>query len=177
MGKFRDKIKKVSEPREHKITNCYGIADAYRFYRQEHKELKNLLNNTDYRKLIDQVNLEIVEALLSTGEVKFPLEVGTLRIYKRESKPKIVDGELVYYAPINWRKTLELWEKDPTSKVAKTLVKRNPGDVYSIRYRHRYHNLKNKEYMMFRPNRSLKQALQKRILENKESIPYFERKI
>lgn len=173
MNTFKNKIKKVSSPRKHTIKNCLGMIDAYKYYTKSNKPSIHTVNESIYRKIIDNVNLKMIDSLFETGELRLPLQMGFLRIYKRTSKPVIKNGELEYHAPINWNKTLELWEKDPESKIAKTLVKREPGDIYSIRYRHRYCKFKNKEYFMFRPSRPLKLKLKDRILSNKDSIPYY----
>ena len=39
---FINEIKKVHEPRVHKITNSYGVYDAFKYYRKIDLHTKNL---------------------------------------------------------------------------------------------------------------------------------------
>lgn len=102
MNEFKSKIKKVSKSRTHTITNSYGIKDSFIYYKKTRpKDKEFVLSDSDYRKLIRRVNEEIVKEFINHGEFKLPLDMGNLRIYKKENKPKIIDGKLVYNAPID----------------------------------------------------------------------------
>lgn len=173
MEEFKKNIKKVSKERTHKILNSYGVKDAFIYYKKHRpKEKEFVISDKDYRALIRKINFLLGEELFKSGELKLPLNVGALRIYRKEIRPVIEEGKLVYNAPINWDATLELWATDKESKVSKTLVKVEPGYIYSIRYRHHRYRFKNKEYYLFRPNRGLKLRLKEKIQNNK-TIPYY----
>ena len=131
---------------------------------KEKKEVE-LKSHTDAFSLL-------IEELLFSGELKLPVDMGQIRIYKKENKPVIKDGKVYYNAPIDWNKTLELWSTDNESKIAKTLVKVSPGDIYTFKYKHHYSKFKNKEYYIFKFNRQLKLSLKDKIVKRKE-IPYF----
>lgn len=173
MNEFKNKIKKVSESRNHSITNSYGVKDAFIYYKKTRPE-ENIfvLSDAIYRTLIREVNELLIEELLSSGELKLPVDMGQIRIYKKENKPVIKEGKVYYNAPIDWGKTLELWSSDNESKVSKTLVKVMPGDIYTFKYKHHYSKFKNKEYYIFKFNRQLKLSLKHKII-NKKEIPYF----
>lgn len=173
MNEFKNNIKKVSESRTHSITNSYGVKDAFIYYKHNRPEGSEfVLSDSQYRTLIREVNELLIEELLFSGELKLPVDMGQIRIYKKENKPVIKDGKVYYNAPIDWNKTLELWSTDNESKIAKTLVKVSPGDIYTFKYKHHYSKFKNKEYYIFKFNRQLKLSLKDKIVKRKE-IPYF----
>lgn len=101
MNTFKNKIKKVSSPRKHSIKNCLGMLDAYKYYTKSSNPSIHKVKESVYRKIIDNVNLKMIESLFESGELRLPLQMGFLRIYKRTSKPVIKNGELVYNAPID----------------------------------------------------------------------------
>lgn len=109
----------------------------------------------------------MADELLTYGEIIFPLGMGKLYIQSTVRKPKLVDGKLVYNAPVDWNRTLELWATNPESKVSKQLVKMPPGKTYSIRYTKRHRSFKNRRYYLFSPTRKMKIDLKDRIIENK----------
>lgn len=176
MNNFKNKIKKISNNREHKVTNSYGVKDYYIYYKQNRpRESKYVITDSDYRKIIRLTNERLGKKLIELGDIKFPLDMGNLRIYKKTYLPKFVDGELVYNAPINWDKTLELWKEDNESRISKTLVRVDPGDVYSIKYKNIYCKFTNKEFFNFNVTRAIKFLLKEAIDKN-SIIPHFKTK-
>lgn len=170
---FKNDIKKVSGNRKHKVTNSYGMKDAFIYYKKTRpKDKQYVLTDSQYRTLVKKVNILLSNILLEYGELKLPLDMGYLKVYKKENKPRLKDNKVVYNAPIDWNKTLELWATDNEARVSKTLVKVTPGDLYSIKYKHRYCKFKNKEYYLFKVHRSIKLKLKDKIIK-KEAIPYF----
>lgn len=173
MEDFKKSIKKVTNKRVHKIVNSYGVIDAFIYYKKHRpKEKEFVISDKNYRQFIRRTNFLLGEELLKSGELKLPLQTGALRIHRKEIRPVIEEGKLVYNAPINWDATLELWATDNESKVNKTLVKVEPGYIYSIRYRHHKYRFKNKEYYLFKPNRGFKLRLKEKI-QNKKTIPHY----
>lgn len=170
---FKNTIKKVTGNRKHKVTNSYGMQDAFNYYKKiRPKNKRYALTNSNYRVLIKEVNKLLALELLTSGELKLPLDMGSLKVYKKENKPRLKDNRVVYNAPIDWNRTLDLWSNDNEAKVAKTLVRVMPGDIYSIKYKHRYCKFKNKEYYIFKVHRAVKLKLKDKIIK-KEVIPYF----
>jgi hypothetical protein len=102
MSNFKDSIKKVKEKRIHSITNSYGIKDAYIYYKNSNSTSKEYsLKETDFRKLIKEVNSLITEDLINTGYFNLPADIGSLRVYKKEVKPVIRGGKVYYNAPVD----------------------------------------------------------------------------
>jgi hypothetical protein len=67
---------------------------------------------------------------------------------------------------------LNLWAEDPESKVAKTLVKVNPGNTYSIKYRHYANRFRHKEYFVWKTSRTLKLKMKDRVKNNQLNCYY-----
>lgn len=171
---FKNKIKKNSSKRNIKITNSWGSNDACAYYRSKIKS-EGKLKDSEFRQLIKLSNHLMSEDLLNTGQIQLPVGLGTVSIYSKERKPRVVDGKLEYNAPIDWNRTLELWATDPESRVAKTLVKMPPGITYQFKYHTTYRGFNNRKYMMFKPTRGIKLALKKR-LDNNVPVAHIHRK-
>lgn len=161
---FKKTIKKVSGKRNITITNSYGNNEAYYNYKRQ-SEAK--LSSKQFRDLITNVNKLIAEELVTTGSIILPVGLGTLTITAKERIPVMKNGKLIYNAPIDWNKTLELWATDPESKVAKTLVRVPPGWTYTLKFYTSRRDFKNRRYIQFNFSRSVKQALNKRIKAKK----------
>lgn len=166
IGEYKAKVKRVRDPRNTTITNSYGMYEAHLAYAQSFKHDERL-SDSKYRKLISNVNKKIAEELLVIGQIRLPAGMGAIKIEGKENKPKIVDGKLVYNAPVDWDRTLELWAQDPHSKVAKTLVRIAPGIMYKFVYDVKSLKLKNRKYIGLSITRSLKQALKDKIKNKK----------
>lgn len=167
---YKNKIKRVSDKRNIQVTNSYGNNDAFRDYCKTSSK-DSRLSSPKYRAFINKVNSLISLELFDTGFIKLPVGLGSISIYAKERIPKLVDGKLVYNAPIDWDKTLELWATDPESRVAKTLIKRPPGKTYNIKFHTTRRDYVNRRYIQFSPTRNLKIQLKDRIT-NKEPIAY-----
>lgn len=95
---FINEIKKVHEPRVHKITNSYGVYDAFKYYRKNRPSYKKfVLSESQYFAIIRNINAKL-GILLSQGEsIKFPNRMGTLEIRKYIVEPRIdKNGKFVF---------------------------------------------------------------------------------
>ena len=89
---FRDIIKKVNHKRTIKVTNSYGVADGYKYYKKiKPKDSKFNITNSDYRYIIRRVNTELGELFIKGEDIIFPYRLGRLELRKIESKIKF-DG-------------------------------------------------------------------------------------
>jgi hypothetical protein len=104
---YKNKIKRVSDKRNIQVTNSYGNNDAFRDYCKTSSK-DSRLSSSKYRAFINKVNSLISLELFDTGFIKLPVGLGSISIYAKERIPKLVDGKLVYNAPIDWDRTLEL---------------------------------------------------------------------
>jgi len=162
---FRAEILKVKGKRNRKIKNCYNVADYFAYYKKTKPDTKEFsISQPTYSAIIKNINNRLRQHLIEDGELKLPCDMGILKIHKTIVKPKVVDNKLIYNSAVDWQSTMKLWEDDPESKVAKTVVKFNPGDRYRIKYLNKRCRLfKNKEYFIVLPTREWKHELVKAI--------------
>lgn len=173
MNEFRRKILKLDEPRHHKIRNSYGVYDAFKYYRKNRpQEKKYVLTESQYMRIVRQINLRIVDSLLQGNDITFPHRMGSLELRKRHTTVEIVDGKLKDNLPIDWDSTLKLWSEDKESYKNKTLVKLEVDEVFRVRYVKYKANYNNKVFYKFTTNRLIKQKLRDKI--NNNSIDAFD---
>lgn len=166
---FKSGILKNNEKRVSKIYNSYGVYDYFKYYRKvKPKDKRYIITEKVYYKILRSVYSKLAQYLSEGQEIILPCRMGTIEIRKIPIIPKIdSDGKLTYKAPINWEETLKLWYEDQEAYENKTLVKRDIREKYKIFYNKYTANYKNKSYYMFTPNREIKKALSKAILNNK----------
>lgn len=173
---FINDIKKVNGTRKHKINKCYGIADYYKYYNSIRPGYKKYrIDYKTYIKIINAFHDKLVYNLFYNRHIAL-FDIGHLEIQKNKNVPKLIDGELVYNVPVDWKKTYELWYEYPEEKENKTLVKIQNKDNYFYRFKfyNRMYRYWNKYYIDFRPQRSLKMKLKDLI--DREEFDCFERK-
>lgn len=164
---FRDKIKKVSGSRKHKITNSYGVYDYYKYYRKNKPSDKEyILTESQYFSIIRTINDLLAKKFFEEMEIKFPCRMGKIELRKYKVDPRIVNGKLVYNAPIDWDKTTRLWYEDPEAFKNKTLVKSESREFFKCYYNKIKANFKNKTLYSFRLNKFLKLEISRRAREN-----------
>lgn len=162
---YKKKVRNVNAPRKVKISNSYGNNEAYVDYEKKFRN-NSPLTSKQFRSLINNVNKEIGQELITLGKITFPIDLGTVTIQSKERKPKVINGKVYYNAPVDWDKTLELWASDPESRVLRKLVKMPPGRTYLMKYQNKFRRFKNKNYIRFVPTRALKIQLKDRIKSN-----------
>lgn len=164
MENFKSSICKLKETKVHKITNSYGVYDAYKYYRKV-KPLKKeyVLSESQYFSIIRKVNLAMVDRLLSGKDITFPSHMGAIEVRKAEMYPRERNGKLKITYPVNWVETLNLWETDEEARSNKTLVRYYTPVAYMIKYIKRRAVFKHKSYYDFKPNRTLKRSLANKI--------------
>lgn len=165
---FRREVLGLNKSRIHKVTNSYGVFDAFKYYRKiRPKDSKYVLTDSQYFSIIRSINKLLAEQLLSGEEVKFPERMGKLELRKFPTTLKIVDGKLINKLPIDWDTTLRLWAEDEEVYEARTLIRFESKETFRIIYNKSKANYPNKSYYEFNANRELKQKLKERIKENK----------
>lgn len=157
---FINRVRRITEPRIHKVKNSYGVYDGYKYYRKNKpKESKYVLTESQYFSVIRMINNMLAEALLQGEDVTLPCRMG--RIELRKSKTSITfDGNKVKAVlPIDWDKTLKLWYEDEEAYKNKTLVKIEEKEIYKIYYNRNLAEYTNKSFYQFNFNRDLKRKL------------------
>lgn len=133
-NEFVNNIKHTNK-RNHKIGKCYGIKDYYEYYNSIKPGYKKYrIGFKQYSDIINLFHLRLIERLFEYKTL--PLyKVGHIEIQKYINAPKLVDGELVYKAPVDWKKTYELWYEDEEERESKTLVKIQNRDNHFFRFK------------------------------------------
>lgn len=158
-----DEIKKVKGKREYKIKNCIGVRDAYRWFRKKEKGI----SEHQYRRIVRQLNKELIEELFRKGDIDFPWGLGKLQVRKEKSKIFLKDGKVETNLGIDWGKTVELWSQDEEAHKNKTLIKCDCKYLYHIFYTKRETaNFKNRIYYKLRLVREVYKRMREKIDNN-----------
>lgn len=160
-------VKKVWGPREHRITNSFGIYDAFKFYRKNKlPDKKFVLTDSEYYEINRKCTQYLLEHLLRYSKVPLPLKFGDIELRSRALEgPKIDEwGRYINKAPIDWDATLKLWFEHEDARVNKILVRSNTKEITRILYLKRNAKYKHQRYVLFQPARSIKLLL-KSLLE------------
>lgn len=166
-NEFRDSIKRVSESRNHKITNSYGVYDAYKYNRKNGWKYTNKkVSEGDYYKVIRRVGDYIAQVVSNGDTIKFPDKMGKIGVFKRVTTPTIVDGKLIVKKPIDWSKTIEYWFEDEDARNKRELIYSTNKEVFKLIYHSTYADYNNKHYYEFKFNRDIKQKLKLNIQNN-----------
>lgn len=163
---FLNNIKKVSESRNHKVNNSYGIYDGYKYYRKNKpKDSKYVLTESQYFSITRKINTLLGEELAKGNDITLPCRLG--RIELRKSDAKIVwDGvKIKSNLPVDWDKTLKLWYEDSEAYKNKQLIKIEEKEIYKIYYNRNLANYTNKSFYVFNFNRELKNKIKFNIKE------------
>lgn len=166
-SEFLKIVKNVCGPRTHKITNSYGVYDAYKYYRKTKvRKSKYNLNESDYFAVIREFNKNLIDVLLTGSEVPLPLNMGSLQVRKHECGVTLKDGEVKITYPIDWDKTLDLWYNDENARDRKILIHREVGEIFRVLYIKSKAKYKNKTFYTFSVNREIKKLLKLSINNN-----------
>lgn len=164
---FRSNIRRVHDPRNHKVKNSWGVYDAYKWYRKNKpKDKKYVLTESEYFTIIRRINEALREELLIEGDLLLPCKMGRLEIRKY---PAIItnDGKKIKTnLPIDWNATLKLWYEDEECLRDKTLVRINVPEKFRVYYNKAKANYENKTFYQFSTNRELKILLKNTIKSN-----------
>ena len=163
---FINNIKKVSQNRNHKVTNSYGIYHAYKYYRKNKpKEKDYILTESQYFSIIRKINEYLGDLLVTGNDILLPYQLGRLEIRKYngdiniDEKSKKIKTNL----PIDWNRTLKLWFEDKECFKNKVLVRVEKKELYKVYYNKIIAKYKNKSFYEFNINRDLKKRLKNNI--------------
>lgn len=139
-------IKKVKESRIASITNSYGIIDYYKYYRQSN----NNINRKLYLKIVKAVSDKIIYYILKGYVIKLPYSFGTISLIKSPKIIKNYGNKLSYSTKVDWKTTLELWQKDSQAYKERKVIKFNTEFTYKIKHNDLYTSPHNLKYYKFR---------------------------
>jgi hypothetical protein len=165
---FRNKLLKTEVPRKAKVSNSWGVYDAYKAIRK-HKwyDIGRPLKEKEFYSIIRGINDLLAEEIAEGKEVVFPGRMGKLELRKVERGVSIVGGKLKNTYHINWAKTIKLWFEDKEAMANKTLIRDETDYMYFVKYTKYDAAYENQCFYEFVLNRFVKIALKKNIQEGK----------
>ena len=88
---FLNSIKKVNEPRTHKVNNSLGVYDAYKFLRKRKwVDIGRCLTEHEFYSIIRKVNDYLADSFLHGNDIKLPHRLGRIELRKYDVRMKIV---------------------------------------------------------------------------------------
>ena len=147
-------------PRNVKVTNSWGVYDAYKVIRKHQwYDIGRPLKEHEFYSIVRGVNDLMAKEIVNGNIIKFPYNMGELELRKYKPEVRIVDGKLKIGYPVNWDKTIKLWYEDEEARINKTLLRHEPKYIYHIKY-NKYHAMyENQVFYEFEVNRFIKRAL------------------
>lgn len=168
LADFLNSIKKVNEPRTHKVNNSLGVYDAYKFLRKRKwVDVGRYITEHEFYSIIRRVNDYLADSFLHGNDIKLPHRMGRIELRKYDVRVSF-DGEKVKTnLPIDWDKTLKLWYEDEEAYKEKTLVKVEEKEIFKVYYNKHLADYNNQVFYEFNINRELKRRLKQKIKEGK----------
>ena len=164
MDSFRRKLLKVEESRVHKISNSYGVYDAYKYIRKNKWfDIGQSITEHQFYSIIRGINNLLADSMLEGKDIHLPHKMGVLEVRKYDAKIAFVDGKLKTNLPIDWDKTLKLWSEDEKAYEERTLIKMEEKEIFKVYYNRFRADYNNKSFYEFAINRDLKKRLKQRI--------------
>lgn len=162
---FKAKVKRVNEEHKFKVKrkNSFIIRDYYLYYCKHKKRGEHFLTEMQYSKIIGTVNKYLVEELLKSGTIKFPLNMGGISICKIPINTRLVDNKVRTNKWVDWNKTLNLWYEDEQSYKKRTLIRFDTKYRFKVNYDKKYATYNNKSFMNFYPVESLRDLIYDKI--------------
>lgn len=119
-----------------------------------------------------EFNKFLCSKVLDGHEVTLPSRFGTLSIIGREQKVRFDEAGNVVGLPPDWKKTRELWDRNPEAAKKKTLVYCTNEHTSNIRYKFLWSKKKviieNKTLYSLRMTRTNKRTVYKLLMNGKE---------
>lgn len=154
------------------------------FYSEYKNHVKEPLSKKDFSNVRDELYSEISNVLYNEGQFKFPFKFGTLKIEKRKRKIAYnADGTInkIGYK-VDWKKTKDYWgTKYPGLSQEELKQIKGKVKIYcesewrlSIKYDKTKALYINKNFIWFRPSRTLARGL-KTFVDNNPQIDYKEK--
>lgn len=164
----------MEEKRDFKVTNSWGIYDAYKYIRKKGwYDISRPLKEHEFYSIIRSMN-KLLADNISLGEtVKLPYKMGSIELRKYEVGVNIDSlGVLHNTYPIDWFKTLQLWDEDPDAYTQRLLIRNENPWLFHIFYNKRHAVYENKIFYQFYPNTFIKRNLSKNIKQGKVDTLY-----
>ena len=166
---FRQQILKPKKgKKEFKITNSWGMYDAYKALRKAGwLDIDRPVKEKEFYSIIRGINKRLAHEVSLGKSIEFPARMGKLELRKQERGVSIVDGKLKVNYPVNWKETHKLWYEDPQAMRDKILMRYEIPYYYRIKYEVYNATYENKAFYQFKLNTFVQDNLSKNIREGK----------
>lgn len=173
---FLHKLQKRGS-KAHHIGHCLGTRDAFRWVRKNKWKLLGgqTCDMYLYSKIINSVNLQLIDSLFEGHTVIFPHQMGSLLLVSTEGGVAMEGDEVKTNYKTDWKKTLQYWYEDEEARNSHKTVKCVQNRLYYIHYCKCGARYGNRGFYRFRPNRSLLKKLGKVLAERQVNTEILER--
>ena len=168
LADFLSSIKKLKEPRKHKVTGSIGVYQAYKFLRKNKwLNIGRHLTEHEFYSIIRKVNDYLADSFLHGNDIKLPHRMGRIELRKYDARISFDGKKIKTNLPIDWDRTLKLWYEDEEAYKERTLVKMEEKEIFKVYYNKQLADYNNQVFYEFNVNRELKKRLKQRIKEGK----------
>ena len=158
----------TAKVRNYKITNSWGVYNAYKFIRKNHwYNIGRPLSEHEFYTIVRGVNKLLADSIVEGETVVFPAAMGKLELRKSPKGVSFVDGKLKNTYPIDWKRTNQLWTEDEEEHKKKTLLRYESPMVYRVRYCKEDATYENKIFYQFRLHQKVRKKLKENIINGK----------
>lgn len=165
---FLANIKKLNQPRKHKVIKSLGVYDAYKYIRKNKWfNIGQAITEHQFYSIIRGINNQLAINIANGEDIQFPLRMGRLELRKYDTYINIQNKKIKTNRPIDWDRTLKLWYEDKESCKNKTLIKMEEQEIFKVLYNKVRAEYNNKAFYEFTINRDIKKRLKYKI-KNKE---------
>ena len=165
---FSTKVQCKRGPKVMKVTNSFGVYDAYKKIRKNGwYDIGKPVSEHDFYAIVRGVNKLLAEEVAAGRPINFPARMGKLELRKIPRGVSIVDGKLKISYPPDWSETLKLWYEDEEARKNKTLIRDESPFGYKIKYDRYNATYENKVFYQFVLNKFIKKALKENIKNGK----------
>ena len=164
----------LKETRVHSIKCDYGIKDYFKYY----KNNGGKLDHKTFRNVLYTFNRGLYEIICTTNyEYKLPKKLGSIFVVESETFVDSDNSVLKTNRAIDYKTTLDVWEKNPELREQKFVVRFEDPYVFKIKYSKKNAIYKNKSLYLCGINRQLKQFLKNIVKTNPKYRAQNERKL
>lgn len=165
---FSKEVKKVSDPRTHKVTGSLGVYDAYKYIRKNKwYDIGRPLTEHEFYSIVRRINNYLAEELIAGNDISFPHKMGKIEVRKLDVRITLEGGKVKTNLPVDWDRTLKLWYEDEEAYKERTLVKMEEKEVFKLWYNRTKADFNNKAFYQFDVNRDVKKRLKQHIKEGR----------
>lgn len=168
LEEFKTEVCKRTGEKNFKITDSWGIYDAYKKIRKQGwYDIGRPLKEHEFYSIVRKVNDLLAENIANGETVTFPCRMGKLELRREPRGVSIVQDKLKISYPVNWEDTLRLWYEDAEARKNNILLRFENKEVYRTKYCKFDATYENKTFYEFALNRFIKRALKKNIDKGK----------